>query len=850
MKNVLAVLLSCLSFAFTAQHEFSKWYFGRFTGLDFMTSPPTVITHSTLNTSEGSASVAEANGNLLFYTDGITIWNKQQQVMANGSGLMGNSSTVQSALIVKQPGNPNIYFVFTLDLQGGPNGLRYSLVDMNLAAGMGSVTIKNATVTAPCTEQLNATRHCNGVDMWIVTHDLNSNAFKSYLLSSTGLNLAPVVSNVGMAPPTFTPNLSIGGQGTIKFSPNGKKLGLTYINGSSNSEVSVFDFDRSTGQLSNYLPLMTGTTNCYGCEFSGDGTKFYAGNTNGTAVYQWDLCAGSDASILASVTNVGSEPYGFGQLQLAPNGKIYLVNWNRQFLSTINSPDIPGLSCGFTPSAQSVATGSNGIGLPNFFGGIYKSLPAFTYTINPLISCGTVSFTAPQLPPVNSGCGASNSQVLGLTWNFGQPQSGSANTSTLNNPIHHYAVPGNYTVKLILNYSCGTDTIYNNVIVPVPSISINTNSISCTSAGGATVNISGASGPFTYTWLPTMQTGPSTTINPGTYTILIKDSNGNCNYSYTTTINPPQPMAGTVHVSGGCFGQSNGSAYLNLISGTGGTGNFLYNWSNAQNTPSISGLAPGSYSVNVTDANCVLTLTFQVVQPPAISLSIVSPTTQVCSATLQAFASGGTGSLSYSWFGGPAAPLFVTTQTFSGTNVYSVQVIDQNGCIQTASTSVNFLGSPSLTAQNRSVCANTSITLTVTGATTYTWFPGGQNGTSLALTFPASQIYTINGSYSNGCFSSTTLTLTVFQCIGLEEGGMSALLEVFPNPVFSELYMKCSRPITIVLSDVTGKEILHRELTVGINNIDMSGFSEGVYSLKITDGKKQETRHVIKAARD
>src|SRR6185295_8881502 len=94
------------------------------------------------------------------------------------------------------------------------------------------------------------------------------------LVSSAGVSTIPVVSSIGPVPPTFTPNATALGQGTIKISPNGKKLGLTFFNGSNNSEVAVFDFDRSTGTISNYLSLLTGTVNYYGCEFSPDGTKF------------------------------------------------------------------------------------------------------------------------------------------------------------------------------------------------------------------------------------------------------------------------------------------------------------------------------------------------------------------------------------------------------------------------------------------------------------------------------------------------------------------------------------------------------------------------------------------------
>ncbi|MEB5273739.1 hypothetical protein RXR89_28615, partial [Pseudomonas aeruginosa] len=86
MKNFFTALLFIFCISSYSQNEFTKWYFGRKAGLDFMTSPPSVITHTTLNTWEGSASAADGAGNLLFYTDGDTIWNSQQQIMANGTG--------------------------------------------------------------------------------------------------------------------------------------------------------------------------------------------------------------------------------------------------------------------------------------------------------------------------------------------------------------------------------------------------------------------------------------------------------------------------------------------------------------------------------------------------------------------------------------------------------------------------------------------------------------------------------------------------------------------------------------------------------------------------------------------
>lgn len=849
MRSHLSVFLMCFALSFMGQNEFAKWYFGKYTGLDFMTNPPSVINHSTLNTFEGSASMADGAGNLLFYTDGITIWNKQQAVMANGTGLMGNSSTVQSALIVKQPGNSNIYYVFTLDLQGGPNGLRYSLVDMNLAAGMGSVTTKNATITSPCTEQLNATRHCNGVDMWIVTHELLTNNFRSYLLSGSGLNPIPVISGVGPAPPTFTPNNSLFGQGTIKLSPNGKKLALTFVNGSSNCELAVFDFDKITGLVSNYLSLYTGTVNYWGCEFSPDGTKLYSSSIQGSssAIYQWDLCAGSDALVFASKTNVGTPPTGIGQLQLAPNGKIYLVNWGTQMLSAINQPNLTGPACNYVPLAQSVATGTNGSGLPNFFGGAFKNLPNFTYTLNPLISCATATFSAPPNPTVNGSCGASGSAVQSILWDFGQPSTGPANTSTLTMPIHNFGGSGVFTVKLILNYTCGADTIYQNLSIPGPTITVNSSSVSCTSPGTATVNVTGANGPFTYTWWPSAQTSSVITANPGVYTVSVYDLSMNCIHTRTTTINPPQALSGTISVFHICNGASGGSASVNLTMGTGGTGNYNYNWNNSLNTPSVSGLSAGVHTLTVTDANCTFTSTFQVSMAPSLSLSVLSPSGQVCSATLQALALGGTPPFSYSWSVGSTSPVFVATQTLNGTSVFTVTVTDHNGCSKTETTQVSFLASPPLSVPNRSICANTTATLIASGASFYSWLPGGSVATTQTVSLTSTQVFTITGSFMNGCSSNTTATVTVYNCTSLENEGLEeGKLKVYPNPCISEIYIETNTSIEIKVMDVTGRCIYVQRLEIGTNRIDFTALQSGIYYLRLIGSEQEIVKRIHK----
>src|SRR5204862_3072102 len=129
-------------------------------------------TDGKLNTLEGSASISDSLGKLLFYTDGITVWDKTHKIMSNGIGLWGDMDATQSALIVKQPGR-NIYYIFTVDAQagalGGYGGITYSIVDMKMNGGLGGVSSKNNTLLTPTAEKVSGVVHRNGNDVWIIT---------------------------------------------------------------------------------------------------------------------------------------------------------------------------------------------------------------------------------------------------------------------------------------------------------------------------------------------------------------------------------------------------------------------------------------------------------------------------------------------------------------------------------------------------------------------------------------------------------------------------------------------------------------------------------------------------------
>jgi hypothetical protein len=125
-----------------AQKQNNQWRFGFGGALDFNTLPPSFVNGCVIAASEGSASVADrVTGALLFYTDGVTVWNANNQIMPNGTGLLGGVtlSSTTAAVIVPKPGSSNLYYIITVDEFTSNNGVRYSVVDMTLNGGLGDI---------------------------------------------------------------------------------------------------------------------------------------------------------------------------------------------------------------------------------------------------------------------------------------------------------------------------------------------------------------------------------------------------------------------------------------------------------------------------------------------------------------------------------------------------------------------------------------------------------------------------------------------------------------------------------------------------------------------------------------
>ncbi len=771
-RYILVYFFLLTGFKSASQNETNKWYFGDYAGLDFMTNPPTILTNAASYFLFDASSASDVNGNLLFYTDGVTIWNSLHNVMANGTGLIGLNST-QPCVIIKQPGNTNIYYVFTQDLGAYGGTLNYSIVDMSLASGQGSVTTKNIAIQSSAGPVLAATRHCNGADVWVVTHDNLSADFRANLLTAAGLSSITVVSSIG-TPNTYTL------QGTyLKISPNSKKIamvvGCDYWN-QSNNTYEVFDFNNSTGAITNSLSLLSSQQYAYGCEFSPDGTKLYGSKSSGD-IYQWDLCAGSNSAIVASIYTVTTSNSSKRAMQLGSDGKIYVCRHMQQSLGVINNPNLSSSACNYADAGQSIAPRGNNLGLPIFVSNYFLQRPLltpFTHTINPLVSCNTASFTATT--PTSVGCAASGYTYTNLLWNFGDPISGSLNSSTLLTPNHFYAAPGTYSTQLILYYTCGggTDTLKQTVTILSPTLSINTTSITCANLGSATVTATGGTGNYSYTWTPSAQTSSvATNLTPGIYSITVFDGGPNCAFTLTTNLLPLIPLTGSISSNSNipCYGLNTGSASVTNLAG--GSGNQSYSWYNGSITYTsnpMTTLSAGLWSITVTDAltACQIKQSFSISQPLATTLNIASNTPSACVGTniiLTGTNSGGTPGYTYTWSLGPSLNSHTITQFNSGTYTYSLSSADANNCLSSNTIAVNFIAYPVLSTSNVFICPLAIGTLTVSGASNYTWSSPSTTALSAGNSFTdaplSTQQYTIVGE-ALGCSSQTMASITLF----------------------------------------------------------------------------------------
>lgn len=365
MKSLNYILLQLLVFSamgLCAQQQANIWFFGNEAGLNFNSVPPSILTNSKMNVFEGCASIADGNdGSLLFYTNGETVWDKNHNIMPNGTGLYGHTSSTQSALIIKQPSSANLFYIFTTDQGMAFNwGVNYSIVDLNANDGNGVVIEKNHFLFGQSTEQIAATACQNNKDFWIASTQRDTDTLFLFKLTEMGLSPTVIRQNTGNIP---------GFAGQMKFSSDGQLSFVDY----KNNEVLLFDFDNVTGLISNKRKITNFNGHAMGLEFSPNSKFIYISEFSYLSkLYQCQVDKIGLFSIRDSVcTLISTDTLFFGQLQLAPNKKIYLsANTSSAFdgkaISVINSPDSLDKNCDFSFYTVGLNGKNPKYGLPSF----------------------------------------------------------------------------------------------------------------------------------------------------------------------------------------------------------------------------------------------------------------------------------------------------------------------------------------------------------------------------------------------------------------------------------------------------------------------------------------------------
>jgi gliding motility-associated-like protein len=538
--------------------------------------PTSVIFH----TDEGSASICDNEGNLLFYTNGAAVWNRNHMPMPHNQGLYGNdwSTTTTQDIIVPIPKDPFQYYIITPGWQG--KAMTYSLVDMRLDKGMGDVVFENKFIFEKSTEKVTIVKHASGKSLWLITHEYGTNTFRSYLIDEDGIHMDYVESSVGLIHKEnlqfINPFYVYGTNaiGYLKPSHDGNFLACA-INGEMGT-LELFKFDKATGTVSVPLELLNDPLQgSYGVEFSADNTKLYASCNSNKNLYQFDLSSGNPTTISNSKTLISTST--IGALQLGPDGKIYCVSfYSTSYLDRINSPNNSGAACDYEKEALHFEPKT-----------VWMGLPELTYnTVDPEVIYDGYCIGQPTTFHL-----IKIKEFESIEWDFGDTASGLKNSSSDISPSHIYSSPGYYKLKAIITFADNSVFNYSQriSILQPPKISLGKDTTICDHYQ-LILHPQNDPIPLDYTWNDGSTNSFIDASTGGQYWIEVDD--GMCSASDTINVNIIRTPTLLLNDTTLCFGQ-NITVALPPV--------YQYAW-NDGNSNSIRTLnSPGKYTVKGTN---------------------------------------------------------------------------------------------------------------------------------------------------------------------------------------------------------------------------------------------------------
>ncbi len=462
--NILStVILLFTSIYLFPQGETNNWYFGNNAGLNFDQGVLNIVSDGAMEAPAGCAAISDPEGNLLFYTNGASVWNKNHEIMENGEGLFGDPFHMQSSIIIPKPNSDNTYYIFTTRSEDVTNpyipaGIFLHTVEFSTADPLGKVLLKNSSVmNIAAAEKITAVHHTDGKSIWLLAltglSDVQDNPKDSFRIIKIGPTGIESITRYTTEHPITT-------LGAMKLSPNGKRLAVaaqtTELPG---RLIYIYDFDNTNGTLTfertiipeplpaNFPPIDV--------QFSTDARFMYFTTTTpgdafgSVAQYDFEPPLLGDHKFYLEIED-GLRP---GNIQMGNDGKIYVsLSYGDpvsgsvgDYLGVIEYPNRRGFDCEYRHNAIPVSPGLTRRGLPNFIQSYFASK---INTENRCVS-DTFNFSAESYAPIDA-----------IEWDFGD-----GTTSNLMTPDHLFTAPGSYSVKATMVVGSSTVVVYKRIKV-------------------------------------------------------------------------------------------------------------------------------------------------------------------------------------------------------------------------------------------------------------------------------------------------------------------------------------------------------------------------------------------------
>jgi hypothetical protein len=721
---------------------------------------------------------------------------------------------------VRPDASGNIYLggVFSSTCDFDPTATVSSLT----SAGQGDLFVAKYTSTGNLT-WVNGTGgtqndYCYGLGV-----DGSSNVYITGRFQGTNIDFDPSASTNSLTGTTFCPYVagynSTGGflfaNSPGDIAGEGRHLVYSapsvYITGFF-STTGDFDFSASTANITSAgssdiyyakYNVCTGSPPAQPSAISGTNTmcfgtsKSYSVVNDPTATgYVWSFPSGWTGS--SSVNSIVATAGTTGTISVAASNSCGISPYSTLNVTVNPLPTPTFTNTGPVCSGSSLVIGANGavtytiIG-PNAFmvvaqsytfasatppvAGIYTVIVTSAAGCTAIATTTVVINTPPTQPLAISGpsvlCIGNNASysiapVAGASsysWNLPGGWSGTSITNIINTTA---GSSGNISVAAVNGCGAGPAMTKSVSVGGFTGSSTTQTNVTCFSAcnGSAVVSVVGGSPPFTYSWTSSQTTATLSNVCAGSYTVIVTDSYG-CPIQVVVNITqPPQLVINTTAIAHNkCFGNTTGS--INTIA-TGGVPGYTYSWASSSSItpgpgPSATNLPAGSYTLTVIDASsCMTNSVYAITQPATLTAASIS-TAGACSSpngSATVIFGGGTGPYTYTW----TAPLSQTTNSVTGLSSgnYTITCTDANTCIASQSISIPSGGNPTVTATQSStlICAGQTLTLTASGANTYSWNPSN-SGSSIVVSPSVNATYSVTGTTTAGCTGTTALSVSV-----------------------------------------------------------------------------------------